>query len=52
MALQEQLKMAPLGAVWDVFCQRQGVPGESEWLKEVQDYECRVLAKREEEEQV
>lgn len=26
--------------------------GESEWLKEVQDYECRVLAKREEEEQV
>ncbi len=52
MALQEQLKMAPLGAVWDVFCQRQGVPGESEWLKEVQDYECRVLTKREEEEQV
>ena len=51
MALQEQLKMASLGAVWDVFCQRQGVPGESEWLKEVQDYECRVLVKREKEEQ-
>ena len=26
--LQEQLKMVPLGAVWEAFCQRQGVPGE------------------------
>lgn len=49
MALQEQLKMAPIGEVWEVFCLRQGVPGENAWLKVVQDYEKEVLLKRNEE---
>lgn len=46
MSRFEELKMYPLGAVWDEYCRRCGVPVESEWFQEVEKYEAEVLSKR------
>jgi L-rhamnose isomerase len=43
---QEELKTMPLGAVWDMFCERTGVPVASAWYDEVVAYERDVLSKR------
>ncbi len=47
LALVEELKTLPLGAVWDFYCLTQGVPVGRAWLAEVKEYERSVLAKRE-----
>lgn len=46
LALQEQLKTMPFGAVWDRYCERSEVPTEGAWLAEVQRYEREVLSQR------
>lgn len=46
LVLQERMKLAPLGVVWDEFCQRQQTPSEAEWWQACQDYERNVLLKR------
>ncbi len=46
LALLEELKTLPLGAVWDEYCLRQNVPAGRRWLDEVKAYEDGVLAKR------
>ena len=46
LALMEDAKMLPAGAVWDYYCARQGVPVGEAWLAEVKNYERTVLAKR------
>jgi len=46
LALQEELKTLPFGAVWDYYCQQAGVPVGAAWLNEVKTYERDVLAKR------
>ena len=46
LALMEESKFHPVGAVWDYYCQINEVPTEGEWLKEVIDYEENVLSKR------
>jgi len=46
LALLEEAKLLPTGAVWDHFCECQGVPVAEAWLAEVQRYERDVLAKR------
>lgn len=46
MMLQEEIKTYPFGAVWDYFCENQGVPVREEWFKEVQKYENDVLSLR------
>ena len=46
LALQEEFKTLPAGAVWDHYCETHGVPGESGWLREVKAYERDVLARR------
>jgi L-rhamnose isomerase len=46
LALQEEAKALPFGAVWNEFCARQNSPAGSEWLREVRDYEARVLSQR------
>ena len=46
MVLQEEIKTYPFGAVWDYFCESQGVPVREEWFKEVQKYENDVLSLR------
>jgi L-rhamnose isomerase len=35
----------PIGAVWDYYCQSQGVPA-ANWLSEIKTYERDVLSKR------
>jgi len=46
LALLEEAKTLPFGAVWDEYCERQGVPVGAAWLAEVKSYERTVLAAR------
>ena len=46
LALQEESKMLPVGAVWDHYCESQGVPAGAAWLAEVKRYENQVLSRR------
>jgi L-rhamnose isomerase len=46
LALMEELKTLPAGAVWDVYCAKQNVPVGAAWLDEVKRYENEVLSKR------
>jgi L-rhamnose isomerase len=46
LALQEEARALPFGAVWDEYCARNDVPVGEAWLREVRDYEERVLSKR------
>jgi len=46
LALQEEAKTLPFGAVWDHYCEQQGVPVGDAWLAEVKSYEKNVLSKR------
>jgi L-rhamnose isomerase len=46
LALQEQAKTLPFGAVWEHYCESKEVPGEGQWLEEVKNHERDVLAHR------
>ncbi len=46
LALMEQAKAMPWGAVWDMLCLRAGTPPAAAWLADVANYEEKVLAKR------
>jgi len=46
LALLEELKTQPFGAVWDYHCARSGVPSGGAWLQEIRSYEEDVLAAR------
>jgi L-rhamnose isomerase len=46
LALLEEAKTLPHGAVWDYYCRSQGVPEGAGWLAEVKRYEKEVLSKR------
>ena len=46
LALQEEFKTLPAGAVWDHYCATRGVPVGAAWLREVKTYEVDVLAAR------
>ncbi len=46
MALSEEVKMLPLGDVWEEFLLRQNVDGGMKWFDEVKKYEQQVLSKR------
>ena len=46
LAVLEELKTLPVGWVWDYYCLKHGVPGADDWLREVKDYEKRVLSRR------
>lgn len=46
MAMQEEVKTYPLGAVWDYFCEVNGAPQREAWFEEVEKYEKEVLLKR------
>jgi L-rhamnose isomerase len=46
LALMEELKTLPFGAVWDYYCLKQGSPAGQQWLAEVKRYERTVLANR------
>ncbi|RUS46269.1 L-rhamnose isomerase [Cohnella sp. AR92] len=46
LALSEEFKTYPFGAVWDYYCAKSGVPVREEWLADVKSYEQEVLLKR------
>ena len=46
LALQEELKGMPFGAVWDYYCIQQDVPVGLTYLDEIRAYEEQVLAQR------
>jgi L-rhamnose isomerase len=46
LALMEELKGMPWGAVWDHYCETQSVPVGTAWLDETKRYESEVLSKR------
>ena len=47
LALLEELKGMPFGAVWDYYCLRQDVPVGIGFMDEIKSYEAGVLAERE-----
>ena len=47
LALMEEQKSLPFGAVWDYHCLRSEVPVGIAFMDEVSGYESRVLAARE-----
>ena len=44
LALMEDSKTLPTGAVWEEFCLRNDVP--SDWMAEIRSYERGVLSRR------
>ncbi len=46
LALMETLKTLPFGAIWDFYCLKNNVPQETEWLREIKNYELSVLKHR------
>ena len=46
LALQEEAKSLPWGAVWDMFCLQQGVPVGESFIAEIEKYEADVTSKR------
>jgi L-rhamnose isomerase len=46
LALQEEAKTLPFGAVWDFYCAAKNVPVGEHWLAEIKSYEKNVLSKR------
>lgn len=46
LMLQEELKLYPVGDVWNYFCELNQVPQKEDWYEEVKKYEKDVLSKR------
>ena len=46
MVVQEELKTAPFGEIWDEYCRQCSVPVDGEWYETVKEYEKKVLEVR------
>ena len=46
MVVQEELKTAPFGEIWDEYCRRCGKPLDGEWFPKIQAYEKKILEDR------
>jgi len=46
LAMLEEIKTLPLGAVWDYYCLKSNVPLKEHWLKDIKDYEQKVTGRR------
>ncbi|MBN2775181.1 MAG: L-rhamnose isomerase [Prolixibacteraceae bacterium] len=46
LAMLEELKTMPFGAVWDYYCLQEVVPVGTDYIEEIQKYENKVLSKR------
>jgi L-rhamnose isomerase len=46
LALMEELKTKPFGAVWDYYCLKEGVPVGEDFIAEIQQYEKEELKRR------
>ncbi|UCE41878.1 MAG: L-rhamnose isomerase [Candidatus Aminicenantes bacterium] len=48
LALMEESKTLPIGAVWDYYCSKKGVPHRDLWIQDIMRYESEILKKRSE----
>ena len=46
LALLEELKTMPFGAVWDYYCLKTGVPAGEDWIKETMSYEKKTAGRK------
>jgi len=46
LAMLEELKAMPFGAVWDYYCVKENVPVGEMYIKDIQEYEVDILSKR------
>mgnify|MGYP000269628796 CR=1 FL=1 len=46
LAMLEELKTMPFGAVWNYYCLTEGVPAGADYISEIQKYEQEVLSNR------
>ncbi|MHB0864960.1 L-rhamnose isomerase [Paenibacillus sp. SEL3] len=46
LALVEELKSYPFGAIWDYYCAVQNTPVREQWLTEVKEYEQGIMSQR------
>jgi L-rhamnose isomerase len=46
LALLEELKAMPFGAVWNHYCLTSGIPAEGAWISEIINYEKEILRRR------
>ena len=46
LALMDEMKTMPFGAVWDQLCAQSKTPADREWINDVMKYEKQVLLKR------
>ena len=46
LVLQDELKTAPFGEVWDEYCRSCGKPADGEWFADVEAYERNILKAR------
>ncbi|RLQ90192.1 L-rhamnose isomerase [Planomicrobium sp. Y74] len=46
LALLEEFKTYPFGAIWNYYCETMGVPIKEYWMEEISDYETAVLSAR------
>ena len=46
LAMMEEVKTLPFAAVWDMYCEMQGVPTGAKWLSDVKKYEAEILSAR------
>ena len=46
LALQDEMKTAPFGAVWDEACDQAGIPRDRQWMTGVLEYERTVQRQR------
>ncbi|MCK5823835.1 MAG: L-rhamnose isomerase [Ichthyobacteriaceae bacterium] len=46
LAMLEEMKTMPFGAVWNYYCEQEGVPANGAYITDVQQYEKEVLLER------
>ena len=46
LALIEEFKTYPFGAIWNEYCERMNVPVKEQWLEDIDQYEEAVLSRR------
>lgn len=46
LALQQEILTLPMGAVWDMYCERKGVPVGMKWVEAAKNYERKNLSGR------
>jgi L-rhamnose isomerase len=42
LALIDEMRTMPFGAVWDYLCEKDGIPNDRAWMPLVQEYEAKV----------